>query len=92
MKRYQTRRQSGNVMFYCIFWLAALAIGAMIVFNLFQLSKSNVSYGPAGVVETRCIEGFKFLLTTGSGRYTNTTLTQMRDRRGSPIECTEVEQ
>jgi prepilin-type N-terminal cleavage/methylation domain-containing protein len=46
----------------------------------------EVSWGYNGVVETRCIEGTKVLVSDG-GRYGGTDITQLLDQEGHPIPC-----
>jgi prepilin-type N-terminal cleavage/methylation domain-containing protein len=45
-----------------------------------------VSWGYNGIVETRCIEGTKVLVSDG-GRYGGTDITQLLDAEGHPIPC-----
>lgn len=47
---------------------------------------NDVSFGYNGIVETRCIDGYKVLVSDG-GRYGGTRLEQLRDQDGKAIPC-----
>lgn len=68
--------------------VAILACGVAILMPFFAGSSNNsISYGVNGVVETRCVEGFKVMITN-RGRY-GSGIQQMIDQDGHAIPCTK---
>lgn len=72
-------------MFHTIFkWIVgglfAVAFIAAIVLPILNGSTSSLSFGVNGVVETRCIEGFEYKVTTVSA-------TQVVDAQGRAVGC-----
>ena len=60
---------------------AAAFLGA-IIFPPLNGTTSALSFGPNGMVETRCIEGFEYKVTTVSA-------TQVLDANGRPVGCSK---
>lgn len=63
-----------------------LILGTIVCAAVSSHNNSDVSFGFNGVVETRCIEGYKVLVSDG-GRYGGTRLEQIKDQDGKAIPC-----
>ena len=59
-----------------IVFIFALIFGTII----YNASSSNVSFGPAGLVEIRCVDGYKFTISEFQTR-------QMISENGTAIKC-----
>lgn len=68
--------------------IALVIIFVSVVASLVGTKKNSVdvSWGINGVVETRCIEGYKFVITD-RGQYGGSGVTQVLDTERRPVPC-----
>lgn len=69
-----------TILKYVIAALFVVAFVGAIVFPILNGVTTSLSFGPNGMIERRCIEGFEYTVTTLSAR-------QILDANGRPVEC-----
>jgi prepilin-type N-terminal cleavage/methylation domain-containing protein len=74
-------RQRGVTLIEVLFGIVMLSIVVVVGVQFLLGSKSDYSYGINGAIETRCVEGFKFVIGQRGQP------TQLLDHRGNGVSC-----
>lgn len=73
-------KNRGFTMVELVVGSAIMIIAIMVAFNFVKGQTSNFSFGIMGTVETRCVDGYKFMIG-------NRSATQVLDEKGRAIPC-----
>ena len=74
-------KQRGFTLIEVMVVLVIIAIGGMLGLGAINGSNSNITYGAMGMTESRCIEGYKFIMDQrGNSR-------QILDEFGKGVRC-----